>query len=261
MKRHLTAAVALPLLYLYITKLPPLYFLVLLSVLSALAMWEFCAMYRTSATLKFAGIALGVLALAVIYLKGGGTGVFLAAFIAVSAIRLFTRPDPASSLVDISPVIVGLIYIPGLLSCQIALRDWGHGWILFLYGTVWASDSLAYYFGNSIGGPKLYRSVSPNKTVSGAIGSVLGGMLAAALLAGFTVKSMPLSATLMLGFLIGLVSIVGDLVESMFKRDAGVKDSGALIPGHGGILDKIDGVLFAGPAVQLAVPLIDRFHI
>ncbi|MBS1233330.1 MAG: phosphatidate cytidylyltransferase, partial [Nitrospirae bacterium] len=105
----------------------------------------------------------------------------------------------------------------------------------------------AYYIGKSIGKRRLYREVSPNKTVAGAGGSVIGGMVGALLLRMLIVPQLGLLPTLFIGVMVGIISIIGDLVESMFKRDAGVKDSGAIIPGHGGILDKIDGALFAGP--------------
>lgn len=256
MKRHLTALVFLPLLYLYIARLDAVYFFILLSFVSALALYEFCSMYRMAGVLRLAGILSGVITLALIYFYGRGADVILVSFIAVSVIRLFIKPEPSASLMDIAPAVVGIVYIPGLLSYQLAIRDWGYGWILFLYGSVWAADSLAYYFGKTLRGPKLYKSVSPNKTVAGAIGSAVGGVLGALILRALFLSDMAISQAVVFGAIIGLVTIVGDLVESMFKRDAGVKDSGALIPGHGGILDKIDGVLFAGPAVYWAKTLL-----
>jgi phosphatidate cytidylyltransferase len=161
--------------------------------------------------------------------------------------RLIGKRDPASSLNDISPVLLAVLYIPCLLGFQIFLRNDGPEWIPFLYGCVWASDSLAYYVGKAIGKRRLYVEVSPNKTVAGALGSLIGGALAGVLLNLGLIHSMSTQKSLMVGMVIGITTIIGDLVESMFKRDAGVKNSGTLIPGHGGILDKVDGVLFAGP--------------
>jgi len=89
--------------------------------------------------------------------------------------------------------------------------------------------------------------MSPNKPVAGAVGSVAGGAVGALMLKVLIVPQFTLPLAAFIGCLIGIISIAGDLVESMFKRDAGVKDSGVIIPGHGGILDKIDGTLFAGP--------------
>jgi phosphatidate cytidylyltransferase len=90
--------------------------------------------------------------------------------------------------------------------------------------------------------------MSPNKTVEGAIGSFVGGFIGVMLIRFTLLQTMPLSQALILGFVVSAAAIVGDLVESMFKRDAGVKDSSAIVPGHGGFLDKIDSVTFAGPA-------------
>ena len=116
---------------------------------------------------------------------------------------------------------------------------------------MWASDSLAYYIGKGIGRKKLYEEISPNKTIAGAVGSIAGGMSGAVILKITLVNYIAVSLVeaAVLGMIIGMVTIIGDLAESMFKRDAGVKDSSSIVPGHGGILDKIDSVLFAGPVL------------
>jgi phosphatidate cytidylyltransferase len=101
--------------------------------------------------------------------------------------------------------------------------------------------------GKGLGKRKLYREVSPNKTMAGAGGSLIGGMAGALILGTLLVPQLGIVPALFIGLTVGVISVIGDLVESMFKRDAGVKDSGTLIPGHGGILDKIDGSLFTGP--------------
>jgi phosphatidate cytidylyltransferase len=131
----------------------------------------------------------------------------------------------------------------------LSLRRAGAEWIIFLYGTIWISDSFAFYIGKSVGRKKLYSEVSPKKTVEGAIGSLLGGVISAVAIRALFIESMAPGAAALVGLALGAVAVVGDLVESMFKRDAGVKDSSSLIPGHGGLLDKIDGPLFGGPAL------------
>jgi phosphatidate cytidylyltransferase len=108
---------------------------------------------------------------------------------------------------------------------------------------------MAYYIGKGFGKRKLYVEMSPNKTVAGATGSVIGGATGALLLQTVIVPQLTAPSAVFAGIMIGIVTIVGDLVESMFKRDAGVKDSGGIIPGHGGVLDKVDGALFAGPVL------------
>lgn len=251
-RRLIIAALLLPLFYLYITKLPTVYYAGLMVAAAVLALREFYSMYRVKAALKYTGMLLGALTLSV-YQAGLGQGkiadIFMLSFLIIAVIRLVLKKSPASSLNDIAPVIVGLLYISGLLGYQIGLREAGPEWIIFLYSCIWGADSFAYYIGTGIGKRKLYEEVSPKKTVAGAVGSVAGGIVFAVIVKVLFIQSMPLGAGAAAGAVLGVTAVAGDLVESMFKRDAGVKDSGSLLPGHGGVLDKIDGVLFAGPVL------------
>ncbi len=249
-KRLLVAFVLLPLFYLLVMKLPDVFFFVLLLTASIVAQWEFYTMYHIDGLMKNSGIFFGILTLAAAYVaKGTFPFLSMPALMAIFVIRLTGKRDPSFSLRDISFAVLALLYIPGLLSFQLLLRQSGPEWIIFLFGCVWAADSLAYYIGKSIGKRKLYREVSPNKTVAGAVGSLVGGSLSALVLDLVLVHSIGTWKSVVIGAVVGGVTIIGDLVESMFKRDAGVKDSSTIIPGHGGILDKIDGVLFAGPVL------------
>lgn len=249
-RRLVVAIILLPLLYLYITRLSQIFFFLLVLSVSVAAQWEFYSIYRIKGIMKWLGISAGMFILIDLNINK----IFLydaiaLSFIIISFARMVGKRDPASSLYEISPVLLSLIYIPGLLGFQILLRGIGSEWIIFLYGCVWASDSLAYYAGKTMGGKKLYMEISPNKTIAGAYGSIIGGALSGWLLGMIFIRQMGLSRSILLGLVIGIATIIGDLVESMFKRDAGVKDSGNIIPGHGGILDKIDGALFAGPVL------------
>lgn len=129
----------------------------------------------------------------------------------------------------------------------VALRDTdqlGLVAVLFLYAVVWSTDVGAYFTGRAVGGPKLWPRLSPNKTWSGSIGGAICGMLAGiALLLAAGLVFNPL--WLVLGVLLSAVAQAGDLAESAFKRTFGVKDTGSLIPGHGGVLDRLDGFLAA----------------
>ncbi|HEY0503539.1 MAG TPA: phosphatidate cytidylyltransferase [Lysobacter sp.] len=132
----------------------------------------------------------------------------------------------------------------------------GHRWLLTALAIVWAADSGAYFAGRKLGGRffahKLAPRISPNKTIEGLAGGVVAGVLVGmgfALLAGATPAQLP--AVALVAFAAVLFSVVGDLFESLLKRHAGVKDSGNLIPGHGGILDRVDGVLAALPVFAL----------
>jgi phosphatidate cytidylyltransferase len=248
LKRLIVAAILLPVLYLYIVFLSPGYFFLLVVLISTTALSEFYYMYNVSDILRYAGLFLGFSVLWISYISSEHLlDVTVAATMTIIVIRLLFRRDPISSLSDIAPVMVGFLYIPVLFSFQMEIRKFGAEWIIFLYGTVWASDSLAYYLGKSIGKRKLYVEVSPNKTVAGAAGSLIGGAAGALILKFMVVRQLAVASAGGIGIMVGIVSIIGDLVESMFKRDAGVKDSGGLIPGHGGMLDKVDAALYAGP--------------
>lgn len=122
--------------------------------------------------------------------------------------------------------------------------------LLFLVLAVWASDVAAYAVGRWWGGAKLAPGISPGKTWSGSVGGVLGAMLACAALAGLTEVGSPVRA-LLVAALLAVIGQVGDLLESAAKRHFGVKDSSHLIPGHGGLLDRLDGFLTAAPAAAL----------
>ena len=260
LKRVTVALIALPLFYFYIAKLSQFYFLFLLVLASVIAQAEFYSMYKTNRLLSVSGMLGGILTLCAPCISMRFPGVasshisiqtcaFIMIFMMIALIRLFTKKDPLASLKDIAPAVVGIFYIPNLLIAQWYLRLEGYEWILFLYGCVYAADSMAYYVGKGVGKRKLYSAVSPNKTIAGAVGSVAGGVIASLILGTLLLDHKGMFELFVTGGIIGAVTIAGDLVESMFKRDANIKDSGSLIPGHGGILDKIDGVLFAGPVL------------
>lgn len=133
----------------------------------------------------------------------------------------------------------------------------GHRWLLTALVIVWAADSGAYFAGRHFGRHKLSPRISPNKTVEGLVGGLLAGLVAGLAFgwyAGATVAQLPALALVI--FATVLFSVVGDLFESLLKRHVGAKDSGSLIPGHGGILDRIDGVLAALPVFLLGKELL-----
>jgi phosphatidate cytidylyltransferase len=230
--------------------LTPKYFIFLLIIMSVVALSEFYAMYHVAGIFRFSGIFFGILILCTFYLSRGFLfHIIIFSVMALAAVRLFLKRDPRSSLYDTSIPVFGLLYIPGLLTFQAYIREIGPEWIILLYAAVWAADSMAYYIGTFIGKKKLYAEVSPKKTVAGAVGSLIGGVLGIVVMKNTLVSGLTVSSVFIIGIMIGAITVVGDLVESMFKRDAGVKDSGIIIPGHGGILDKLDGALFAGPVL------------
>lgn len=149
--------------------------------------------------------------------------------------------------------MAGIVYAVSLFFSVVALRSgpvYGLPAIFFLFAIVWATDVFAFFAGRAIGGPKLAPRISPKKTWSGMIGGVLGGVLAGVvLLMLFSIPVKPAHAGLAAA--LSLASVVGDLFESAFKRKFNVKDSGHLIPGHGGFMDRLDGFLFAAVAAAI----------
>jgi phosphatidate cytidylyltransferase len=219
-------------------------------VITAAAQHEFYAMGSIDRIYGVLGIAAGILLLFMAYGGGGTTDDFTAAAIMVFAVtRLFSKKTAEHASRDISLMLTGLVYIPLLMSYQIKLREFGPQWIIYVDSCVWAADSAAYYIGKGFGRKKLYEAISPKKTVAGAYGSVGGALIIAVIFNYLFVKTLTLPQALLIGLIIGVVSIIGDLVESLFKRDFGIKDSSTLIPGHGGFLDKIDGFVFVTPVV------------
>lgn len=151
------------------------------------------------------------------------------------------------------PFALGAAYIGLPLVALLWLRGadaMGRADVLFLVSVVWASDIGAYAVGRMVGGPKLAPSISPGKTWSGAVGGLVIAMAVGEAAAQAMVPG-PLGLAAAVAFVLGVASVAGDLGESCIKRRFGVKDSGRLIPGHGGLLDRLDGLLAAAPAAAL----------
>lgn len=149
----------------------------------------------------------------------------------------------------------GLIYVPLLFSFTVLVRALPDGlsWVFLTLFVTWAGDTGAYFAGRAFGRTKLFERVSPKKTWEGAVG---GFIFSIAFACGFKVLLLPSltwGQAILLGALLDVVGVLGDLVESMFKRAFGVKDSGWIMPGHGGILDRIDSLLFTGPLTWVLV--------
>ena len=170
--------------------------------------------------------------------------------------------DTADAHRQVSGSLFGFIYIPFFLSYLVfidVIEQNGLEILLIAGVTIALSDVLAYTIGSSVGGPKLAKAVSPNKTWAGAAGNVVGAYLAW-LLMGFAIPSTWTGLTIVVApAVMGLASLYGDLVQSFVKRDFGVKDAGTLLPGFGGILDRIDSLLLALPMGYYAIEISQHF--
>ena len=269
-KRIISALVAAPvaLIMIYLGGLPLATFL---AAVSAGCAWEF---YRIAAAggvepLDPVGIPLaGAVPLAV-YAAGIGLYrpslvVAAVAMLIILAAVIWTRGPQRRPLGAASLTVMGILYTGGLLSFGYALREHpyavgdraGTALVAFPLVLTWASDIGAFFVGRAVGGPKLIPSVSPGKTIFGALGGLATTVLVSWLYVRFALRpvallTMTIPATILFGALISVAAQVGDLAESLLKREANVKDSSHLIPGHGGLLDRLDSLLFVLPVAYL----------
>lgn len=187
------------------------------------------------------------------------------AFLAIATVKLF-RPAPLERANgELGRLSLGLLYGGLLYSFPLLLASEHRPWLLVLAAAVWAGDTGAYFSGRLLGRNKLYPLVSPKKTIEGSIGGVLasagGGWIAWAL-SGLAHDpwpaewaAIPVASAVGFGAVVGVIEQMGDLVESLVKRSAGVKDSGSILPGHGGVLDRFDGFVYAAPVLYGLVAL------
>jgi phosphatidate cytidylyltransferase len=201
---------------------------------------------------------------------GDKGALLIAVGVVLAGVGAFSRIDPREGLVAWFATVFGAVYV-GLIGFVIQVGSMGpaipsgallapleaaRGWILLLVLGVWSYDTGAYLVGRQIGRHKFLVHISPSKSIEGLVGGLVAtSVVTVAMLAGLGQN--PLGG-LVLGPILGLTAQAGDLAESMLKRAAGAKDSGTLIPGHGGILDRIDSFLFAGPVVALYVVALVR---
>jgi phosphatidate cytidylyltransferase len=170
-------------------------------------------------------------------------------FLGFALLFLFRIRDIADAAREISCAVLAFAYIPLLLMHLVMLRQGPYGvqWLLVIMLIVMTNDSAAYYSGCAFGKHRLYPLVSPKKSIEGALGGLLGS-IGGTMLAKFTFfPQLTVADALLTALFIGAIGQTGDLFESLLKRSFGVKDSGSIIPGHGGVLDRLDSIIFAAP--------------
>ena len=163
---------------------------------------------------------------------------------------------------DVCVNLLAVVYIPVTLATGVLLRSgFAEGmWLLYLLLIIeWFTDSGAYFIGSAIGKHKLMPKVSPKKSVEGAVGGILAAVIGAVVLNIFT-DLLPMGLMIFMAIVVSIGGQLGDLCESAIKRWAGVKDSGTLIPGHGGVLDRFDSMLFAAPLIYLFLCVYQLFN-
>ena len=253
MTRILTAAVLIPLVVWAVLWGPQWAFLLVIGLVGAGAYWEFdtIAGAQGISRMEWLGLAAGLVLLLVPEPALPVLVVIAAIFMAVKMGLL----DLAKTLPSVGTGLLGITYIFGAWRCATLLREVSPHWLMISLLVSWAGDTAAMYVGKAWGKRKLAPRISPGKTQEGAAASVIGGMVAAVLYASYFLPGESIAVVAIVGAVANVAGQLGDLCESAFKRGAGVKDSGTMLPGHGGWLDRIDSSLFSVPAVYVALLL------
>lgn len=253
-KRVVTAIVLIPLVYSIVKYSNPALFLLVVAAIVLIGQYEFYKFhFRNFNRFTLLGLLSGFGLLLTF-----GSGVSLQAreavlgaviFITFSGF-LFFKKSLDGALTGVSVVVFGVLYISWTLGHLISLRLLANGQnlIFFVLIITWGVDTGAYYSGKLLGKHKLSPQISPGKTIEGAIGGVITCIGAAFLARWLFLTELRFNSTVLIGFILGIISQLGDLSESLLKRSAGFKDSGSIIPGHGGMLDRVDSLIFTVPA-------------
>jgi len=254
MRRVLTALVLVPLvLYIVIWGNSSLVFAVV-ALCAMLCYREYCGIAAGYgvANLGPVGYAAGLALLAL----DDHAAIFLTV-LALLALSLSMRShDLSETLPRSGALLLGVLYIFGTWKCAIFLREFGAYWLLFALAINWVGDASAYYIGKNFGRHKLAPQISPGKTWEGAIASAVASIAFGVAYCNRFAPALPLIEALALSALANVTGQLGDLAESALKRGANVKDSGNLLPGHGGLLDRVDSALFTMPAVYIYLRLL-----
>jgi phosphatidate cytidylyltransferase len=260
-QRELTAAVLIPAVLAILVMAPPWAWALLVTLAAALALLEFYRLITAAGWTvpRVAGIVV-LVAVCGAALFGSLTGLAAAAaagLLLLPTLVMFSSPAVPVLLASSSASVFATLYIALGGAAMIALRAFGWRHVVFVLAVVWASDSAAYYIGRRFGKRKLAPAISPKKTWEGLWGQLGAGLLVGAVAAPVLFPGANATPLALLGLAVSGLAVVGDLLESTFKRSCAVKDSGGLLPGHGGFLDRLDSLLFVTPfvfAVALALP-------
>jgi len=257
-KRVISGLLFLPIFYLFAWSLPPVYFTALVLAAAAVGQYEFYRMAQARGAHPH--IVLGIILGALIVLgfphpllpvMGGSSFAVAVAMLLIMTARLFSSRSVDGALEDVAATFLGVFYVAMLFAFQVAIRtgDNGRQWLVFLYFIIWASDIGAYSIGIPFGKHRLYEKVSPKKSIEGLLGALAAASAMALLCRVWFMPPIGAKEAIVVALMLGIVGTIGDLTESLFKRAAGVKDSGNFIPGHGGMLDRMDSMLFAAPVL------------
>ncbi|MEW6544377.1 MAG: phosphatidate cytidylyltransferase [Nitrospirota bacterium] len=262
-RRVYPALVFVPLFYLLVRYAPPSAFFGLVAAAAAVALLEFFRLhFKEKPSLGARGLGLSLLGLLLASLQWPGVlserSVFLLVLLSVLIWRMGSRRELRSGLADSAVLVFGTLYIGLTLGTLLLTRSLPDGefLIFFVFLVTWAGDTGAYYSGLYLGRHRLAPTISPNKTVEGLAGAFVFALGGALLARAWFLPSFSLGDCLATGLLLTVAGVLGDLAESTLKRSAGVKDSGSVIPAHGGMLDRLDSLLFTAPVFYYYATLV-----
>jgi len=260
--RVATAAVAAPLILLLLYLGPAWAWLLFISTATVIGASEFYGMtHAGDRVAQIVGIAMTVGVLELVYFRGFDAKTLLALIlllpIAAILLGLARLGDMKTAAFRLTAGAFGPLYLgAGMSTLALLKKDGGAdgpGFVVLTLMLSWLSDTGAYFAGRFLGRHKLYEAVSPKKTVEGAIGGLFAAVGGALLGSFFYLRSLPIVDGVILGIVAGGLGQLGDLGESLLKRSTGVKDSGGIVPGHGGILDRVDALLVTASLTYLYV--------
>lgn len=250
LKRILSAVLLIPLLLVIVYYKGIILYLSVM-VVSVMGLNEFykAMNYKNIKPISWVGYILTVLILSALYFSNSIDNYLSILVFTVLFLSIIQLPNRKYNILDASVTLYGVIYIGLMLGHIILISQQENGvaiWLIFIIA--WATDTFAYFSGYFLGRNKLCPNISPKKTVEGAIGGILGSVICCGLFSYFLLKDYTI-IILILGAVGSVISQIGDLTASIIKRYTGIKDYGNLIPGHGGILDRFDSILFTAPTV------------
>jgi len=280
-KRIIVAAIGIPIAF-TVVYFGGIAFTVAIAIISSLALKEFYDMAEKKGypTFKVWGIIIGLFPFAMYILQGIfddyasadtlhfsvwlTTIMFFVPVVSIVTLLLVLFSKRQNAIASIGIIFTGFFYISLMLFTLILLRnlDWygienfGLFIVIIMFCSIWVCDSAAYFIGRKFGKHKLLERVSPKKSIEGAVAGFIASVIFFPLASHFLIPEFNTVFAIILGVIVGIFGQIGDLVESKLKREADVKDSSNLIPGHGGILDRFDSIIFVSPLVLIFLAII-----
>jgi phosphatidate cytidylyltransferase len=264
-RRLLAAAIFLPCFFI-IARRGGIYYLILVDLIIMFGLYEFYMMMEAKGLrpYKWIGVLSGcALPWYLFFRQGVYSNVLLTLTFMAVMIAELVRRDKGHAVYHISVTIFGVLYVGWLGSHLMLLRELpiiagldysaGYTFVIIVFALTWSYDTGAYTFGRLFGRHKLFPSISPGKTVEGAIGGTFLSIAGILIVRSLMDTHLSLAEAIVLAIVASVIGQIGDLVESMIKRDAKIKDSASSIPGHGGTLDRFDSLLFTAPVIYYAL--------